>query len=109
MKKENLLDGVPELLVLRLLAREEMHGYQLVAEIRQRTAGQLQFGEGCVYPLLHRLVEQQFLKERRKLVAGRERRCYRLSAAGLKRLAKLEATWNQAVAAVEVCGAVCHA
>jgi DNA-binding PadR family transcriptional regulator len=34
MKKENLLDGVPELLVLRLLAREEMHGYQLVAEIR---------------------------------------------------------------------------
>ncbi len=109
MKKENLLDGVPELLVLRLLAREEMHGYQLVAEIRKRTAGQLQFGEGCVYPLLHRLVDQDCLAERRKVVNGRERRCYRLSAAGQKRLARLEATWNQAVAAVDVCGEVCHA
>lgn len=109
MTKENLLDGVPELLVLRLLAREEMHGYQLVAEIRKRTAGRLQFGEGCVYPLLHRMVAQAFLNERRRVVAGRERRCYRLSAAGLKRLAKLEATWNQAVAAVQVCGELCHA
>ena len=109
MRKESLLDGVPELLVLRLLAREERHGYQLVAELRTRSGGKLQFGEGCVYPLLHRLVAQKLLSERRKEVAGRERRCYRLNAAGRKRLARLETTWTHAVEAVKVCGEVCYA
>ena len=109
MRKENLLDGVPELLVLRLLSQDEMHGYHLVAEIRKRTGGKLQFGEGCIYPLLHRLVDQAFLNERRRVVAGRERRCYRLSAAGQRRLGRLETTWNQAVEAVHVCGQVCPA
>lgn len=109
MKKEPILDGVPELLILRLLERQEMHGYQLVAEIQTRSGGKLKFGEGCIYPLLHRLVEQDYLTERRVEVAGRERRCYRLNAAGRKRLATLEATWNQAVAAVNTCGEVCYA
>lgn len=104
MQKEPLLDGVPELLVLRLLRQTEMHGYRLVAEIRRRTGGKLQFSEGCVYPLLHRLVAQTSLSERRRKVAGRERRCYRLNAAGRQRLARLETTWHHAVEAVHRCG-----
>jgi len=104
MRKEPLLDGVPELLVLCLLRQTEMHGYRLVAEIRSRTAGKLQFSEGCVYLLLHRLRAQALLSERRKQVAGRERRCYRLNAAGRKRLARLETTWQHAVLAVHGCG-----
>ena len=55
MRKTNpsFLNGVPELLVLRLLARREMYGYQIVEEIRKQTGEALSFGEGCIYPYLH--------------------------------------------------------
>ncbi|HSI11658.1 MAG TPA: PadR family transcriptional regulator [Chthoniobacter sp.] len=102
--KEHLLDGVPELLILRLLAAHEMYGYQLVSEIQRRSAGALEFGEGCIYPILHRLLEQHMLLERAEEVRGRTRRYYRLSDAGLKRLAVLETKWQQATATVAACG-----
>lgn len=102
--KEHLLDGVPELLVLQLLSRTEMYGYQIVSEIGRRSAGLLEFGEGCVYPLLHRLVRQKLLLEREEEVSGRTRRYYRASAAGKKRLAALETIWNQVSQTVSACG-----
>jgi PadR family transcriptional regulator PadR len=102
--KEHLLDGVPELLILRLLAREEMYGYQLVSEIHRRSQGALEFGEGCIYPVLHRLVKQKMLAEREEEVAGRTRRYYRVAAAGKKRLATLEATWQQVSDTISACG-----
>ena len=56
-KKTNpdFLNGVPELLVLQLLARRPMYGYQLVRSIERSTGQVLEFGEGCIYPVLHRL------------------------------------------------------
>jgi PadR family transcriptional regulator PadR len=102
--KEHLLDGVPELLILRLLAGEEMYGYQLVAEIHRRSAGAFEFGEGCIYPVLHRLVKQRLLLEREQEVSGRTRIYYRLSAAGTKRLAKLEGAWEQVSQTIAACG-----
>ena len=51
----DFLNGVPELLILSLLAGRPMYGYELVQAIRQSTQGTLEFGEGCVYPVLHRL------------------------------------------------------
>jgi PadR family transcriptional regulator, regulatory protein PadR len=102
--KEHLLDGVPELLVLRLLARDEMYGYQLVSEIQKRSEGAFEFGEGCIYPVLHRLVAQRQLLERQQEVSGRTRRYYRLSEAGKKRLALLEDTWKQVSATITACG-----
>lgn len=108
--KEPLLDGVPELLILRLLGREEMYGYQLVAEIQRRSNEAFRFGEGCIYPLLHRLVAQRLLLERPQVVNGRMRRWYRLSAAGAKRLSALEGTWRQVTATLAACALeVCHA
>jgi hypothetical protein len=56
MKKELFIDGVPELLLLRLLAQNEMYGYELVAKIHSISDGAFSFGEGCIYPILHRLV-----------------------------------------------------
>ena len=102
--KEHLLDGVPELLVLRLLAHEEMYGYQLVSEIQRRSRGALEFGEGCIYPVLHRLVKQRMLTEREQEVGGRTRRYYRLATAGRKRMAALENTWQQVSETIAACG-----
>jgi len=102
--REHLLDGVPELMLLRLLAHEEMYGYQLVSEIQKRSDGALAFGEGCIYPLLHRLVKQKLLLKREKEINGRVRHYYRLSAKGKKRLTALDRTWQQASSAVQACG-----
>src|SRR6185503_392475 len=57
IKKSNpdFLNGVPELLILKLLGQRPMHGYDLVEAIKTSSLMQLEFGEGCVYPLLHRL------------------------------------------------------
>ena len=71
MKKELFIDGVPELLLLRLLAQNEMYGYELVAKIHTISDGAFSFGEGCIYPILHRLVGDRCLSIRKETVSGR--------------------------------------
>jgi len=94
------LNGVPELLILSLLGRRPTYGYQLVQAIRTSTGGTLEFGEGCVYPILHRLEAEGFLRSKRETVAGRNRVIYRVTAKGSKRLASTVTTWQQIVQAV---------
>ena len=66
------LNGVPELLVLQLLARKPMYGYELVQAIKTTTDHAFEFGEGCIYPILHRLEADRMLSARRETVAGAE-------------------------------------
>ena len=95
------LNGVPELVILRLLADEPMYGYELVQRIRAASGEQLTFGEGCVYPILHRLEEQRYLTSRREDVGGRSRVVYRVSRQGKARLARAAAQWQRVAAAVD--------
>jgi len=96
----DFLIGVPELLILRLLAAREMHGYQVVQSIRDHSHGKLDFGEGCIYPILHRLERQGDLNSRREKVAGRSRVVYRITARGKKKLAETSDQWSRIVQAV---------
>jgi PadR family transcriptional regulator PadR len=96
----DFLNGVPELLILSLLARRAMYGYELVQAIRQATGGTLEFGEGCVYPVLHRLEDDGMLRAKRETVAGRSRVVYRVTGKGSKQLATTTTTWQQIVQAV---------
>src|SRR5262245_5501194 len=96
----DFLNGVPELLILRLLADRPMYGYELVQTIRVATGERLEFGEGCIYPLLHRLEADGFLSSRRETVAGRGRVVYRVTARGTKHLAETVGAWEQVVSAV---------
>lgn len=103
MKRTNpdFLNGVPELLILNLLARRPMYGYELVQAIRNSTQGTLEFGEGCVYPILHRLEAEGLLHSKRETVGGRSRVVYRVTAQGTKHFAGVASSWRQIVAAVE--------
>ena len=104
MNKTNpeFLNGVPELLVLQLLARREMYGYELVKEIQARSNEQFRFGEGCIYPCLHWLEKQRLLTSRRAETGGRSRLYYRLTPRGRKRLESLTAEWNRVAESVEL-------
>jgi PadR family transcriptional regulator PadR len=96
----NFMNGVPEILVLRLLADREMYGYELVQAIEAATGEAIKLGEGVVYPVLHALEEAGCLRARRKPVNGRTRVYYSLTAAGKKRLSSITLDWARITRAV---------
>jgi PadR family transcriptional regulator PadR len=98
----NFLNGVPELVVLRLLARQEMYGYEIVKAIQAKTEDSFSFGEGCIYPLLHHLEQTRSVGSRRTVVEGRSRYYYRLTPRGRKRLEELSQEWKQVAAGVSL-------
>lgn len=89
------MTGVPELLVLRLLAEREMYGYELLRTIRLASRDTITLAEGVVYPLLHGLEAKGLLQAREQWVDGRQRVYYRLSAKGQRRLRELSAEWDR--------------
>ena len=97
MAKTNasFMSGVPELLVLRLLAREEMYGYQLVRAIRTVSQEAFDLAEGVVYPVLHSLEARGLLKAKEKVAEGRARIYYSVTAKGKARLADLTREWQR--------------
>jgi PadR family transcriptional regulator PadR len=97
----NFMNGVPELLILRLLEEQEMYGYEIVQAIRSRTDAVIAVGEGVVYPVLHGLESDGAIKSRRKTVGGRSRIYYTVTRAGTRRLAELSGTWARLAGAIE--------
>ena len=89
------MTGVPELLVLRMLADREMYGYEIVKSVRLVTAEAIGLGEGVIYPVLHGLEETGALKPKRKSVNGRERVYYSVTAKGRRRLEHLSGEWKR--------------
>lgn len=105
----SFLNGVAELLVLRLLARRAMYGYEIVKEIQVQSKDALSFGEGCIYPYLHYLEAEKFVRSQRREVEGRSRNYYELAAHGKKRLAALEREWSRVTEAVAAVKGAQHA
>jgi PadR family transcriptional regulator PadR len=97
----NFMNGVPELLILRLLQQGEMYGYEIVQAIRSRSGAVIEVGEGVVYPVLHGLERDGALKSRRKPVNGRSRIYYSLTAKGAQRLATLASNWTNLAGAIQ--------
>lgn len=96
----NFMNGVPELLILRLLSKQEMYGYEIVQAIRSQTSSVIAVGEGVVYPVLHGLESDGALTSRRKRVNGRSRVYYAVTASGSRRLAELSETWINLAGAI---------
>src|SRR5438270_12548059 len=90
----NFMNGVPELLILRLLEDAEMYGYEIVQAIRDSTDAVIVVGEGVVYPVLHGLERAGALRSRRKTVAGRSRIYYSVTTAGSRGLGGWGAVWT---------------
>src|SRR3954466_4968188 len=99
-KSGSYLNGVPELLILRLLAEKPMYGYEIVNAIRESTNEMLDFGEGIVYPILHSLEHAKLLATKRTTVNGRPRVYYRLTSAGRRRMQQSSGEWMRITQAV---------
>lgn len=96
----NFMNGVPELLILRLLLEREMYGYQLVRAIRGATGEAIALGEGVIYPALHALEADGALASRRETVAGRTRVYYRVTTGGRRRLGRITKDYSRITGAI---------
>ena len=82
--------GVMSLVILGLLRKEDMYGYQLVQETERISGGRIVTQEGSLYPVLYKLVDQELISDRRVQVGKRMSRVYyHLEPAGEQRLQEL--------------------
>ena len=96
-----LKKGSAELLILTLLARAPLHGYELSKLIESRSGGAVRFKVASLYPLLYRLEHRGWIQGRWVEKAGqRRRRHYRVTAEGQKVLEQQRRTWSEFVAGV---------
>ena len=82
--------GVMSLVILSLLKREDMYGYQLVQETEKSSGGRLTTQEGSLYPVLYKLLDQGFISDRKVQVGKRMTRVYyHIEPAGEEKLKDL--------------------
>ena len=99
----DVLQGTLDLLVLRALSLEPMHGWGISQRIQQLSADALKVGHGSLYPALYRLEKRGFIKGAWGTTDNnREAKYYELTAAGRRALGDEVAEWRKFVAAVEL-------
>ena len=86
---ENLKKGTSEMLILFLLEREDMYGYQLAQELKEQSEGYFIMPEGSLYPTLYRLIEKGVITDRQEIVGKRLRKYYHLEESGKEYLQKI--------------------
>ncbi len=103
MYQKELLKGNTETLLLSLLNRRPMYGYQIVKDIDAKSSGYFQFKEGTLYPALHRLEKGGYIQGRwQELDTGVPRRYYHITAKGKRALAQRLAEWDRFTKAVSL-------
>jgi PadR family transcriptional regulator PadR len=101
-----LLQGTLDMLILQTLQWGPHHGYGIVQALRAHSGDVLQVETGSLYPALHRLERQGWVRSEWKQTESNQRaRFYRITAAGKKQLASDLGRWQHMV---EVIGAVMH-
>jgi len=98
----DLLQGTLDLLILRTLqSADAMHGWAISERIRQVSENVLQANQGSLYPALHRLEHQGWIKAEWGISElGRRARFYRLTAPGRKQLQQEADDWTRVAAAI---------
>ena len=92
---KSLMSGSTTLLVLSLLAREELYGYQMITELARRSDHTFELKEGTLYPILHALEAERLVTVREKEAeTGRVRKYYRITKKGMKDLEEKKEEWR---------------
>ncbi len=83
--QDNFKRGTAELLILHLLQKEDLYGYQITQSFAQKSKGTYTMLEGSLYPILYRLVDAGYLSDYSKIVGKRRlRKYYHLENSGKK-------------------------
>lgn len=99
--RSDLPQGTLDLLILKAVAVEPVHGYAIAQRLEQVSRGVVQVPEGSLYPALHRLENRGFLAAGWKTTeTGREAKFYKLTRKGRKQLEAEAASWQRLIEAV---------
>ncbi len=102
-KPTDLVQGTLDLLILRVLALEPLHGWAIAQRIRQLSNEQLRVGQGSLYPALHKLEQQGWIgAEWATSENNRRAKYYKLTAAGRKALKNETAQWERLSSAISM-------
>jgi PadR family transcriptional regulator, regulatory protein PadR len=100
-EQSDLLQGTLELLVLKTLSLEAMHGWGISQRIQQMSRDVFQVNQGSLYPALQRMTTRGWLRsEWRRTESNRRARYYMMTPAGQRELAKALAQWERSSSAV---------
>ena len=98
---KGLIAGSSTLLVLSLLEKEDMYGYQMITELSRRSNDTFQMKEGTLYPILHALEKGKYLSSyQQEAPTGRVRKYYHLTRRGASFLRSEAEAWNSYSSAV---------
>lgn len=99
----DLLQGTLNLLILKVVAPEPMHGWAIAQRIRQISGDVLQVGQGALYPALHKLEQNGWIRsEWAQSENNRRAKYYTLTEAGRKALERETAQWERLAGAVSL-------
>ncbi len=99
----DLLQGTLDMLILRAVATEPLHGWAIAQRIQMVSENVLQIGQGSLYPALHRLEYKGWIRaEWGASENNRKARFYALTAAGRKQLNAELANWNRLAGAINL-------
>ena len=102
-KPSDLVQGTLDLLVLRILSTGPRHGWAIGKRIKQVSSDVLQVTQGSLYPALHRLEQQGWIKATwDETDTGRQAKIYSLTAAGRRQLEREMASWDRLSSAIRV-------
>ncbi len=98
---KDLIAASASALVLSILNRSESYGYAIIQEVRELSGGQLEWSEGMLYPVLHRMEDQGLIESfEERGENGRKRKYYRLRPDGRRALAEERRQWDVVHAAL---------
>jgi transcriptional regulator len=101
--KSDLPQGTLDLLILKAVAADPLHGYAIAQRLEQASRGVVQVPEGSLYPALHRLENRGMLAANwKKTETGREAKFYQLTQKGRKQLDAEAASWKRLSEAVSL-------
>ena len=101
IQRSDLLQGTLDVLILKIVALEPIHGYGIAQRIRQISKDVLQVQQGSLYPALHRLEQQAWIQsEWGESDNNRRAKYYSLTRAGRRQLERESASWERLSAAI---------
>lgn len=93
--KKELTKGSSAMLVLSVIEKEDMYGYQIIKEIQLRSENAFTFKEGTLYPILHNFESNGYVKSYWQVSeSGRKRKYYKITKKGIKALTDSKEEWK---------------